>query len=295
MKLPMQDARVETGIAEPRSQPPDPGHPVSDRRESEAGFLLLFLIVAIFLVTLTLAIAAPRIARSIQRDREQETRQRAGQYTRAIQLYYRKNKNYPASMEALKKSNNIRYLRQEYIDPMTGKNDWKLIHVGENKTTVKGFFGEDLPGIAGASGLSSIGGSSPAAGSGGSAASTSAFNNSGSNSQSGNSFGSSSTPTGGPGISSQDATTAKGSGGAFMGVAIPKDGESLLTVDEKSNYEDWEFLYDPRIEQLKAKASLLGGINSGSGTAPSGSTPIGGANPIGGTGQGISAPQGTPQ
>ncbi len=261
--------------------------------DDEAGFLLVFVIVAVFLVLLALAVAAPRIAMQIKREKEQETRERAAQYTRAIQLYYRKNKNYPASMDALKKSNNIRYLRQEYIDPMTGKNDWKLIHVGENKTTVKGFFGEDLPGIAGASGLSSAAGGGLGSNSSNTGATSTASPSAFSTGSSNSGLGTGSTGTGTTGgVSSQSASTFGGSGGgAFMGVGIPKDGDSLLTVNEQNNYQDWEFLYDPRIEALKAKASLIGGISSGSGSAPSGSTPIGGTSPTPGSGTTTPTPQ----
>ena len=256
-----------------------------ESRETEAGFLLIFIIVAVFLILLTLSIAAPRIAMQIKRDREQETRQRAAQYTRAIQLYYRKSKTYPASMEQLKKSNNTRYLRQEYIDPMTGQKDWKLIHVGENKTQVKGFFGEDLPGIAGASGLTSAasGGLSQNSPSSSAAGATgSAFNSSSPASAPNSAFGASASATGATtgssGVSSQSATTFGGSGGgAFMGVGIPKQGESLLTVNEQTTYQDWEFLYDPRIEALRAKATLTGGISSGSATSASGLSTIGGS------------------
>ncbi len=77
-----------------------------------------------------------------------ETIHRGNQYVRAIQLYYRKVGHYPGNMEQLEKTNNMRFLRQRYVDPMTGKQDWRLIHVGEAKTTVKGFFGQPLAGIA---------------------------------------------------------------------------------------------------------------------------------------------------
>ena len=71
----------------------------------------------------------------------------ATQYVRAIEVYYLKIGHYPGSIEQLEKTNNIRFLRQRYVDPMTGKDDWRLIQVGEAKTTVKGFFGQPLAGL----------------------------------------------------------------------------------------------------------------------------------------------------
>lgn len=111
------------------------------------------LLVAIFLLALlvlSLAVAAPRVAKSIQRDREVETMHRGKQYTRAIQLYYRRFHAYPPSVDTLVNTNNIRFLRKKYIDPMTGKDDWKPIMFGQNKTPLAmGFFGQPLGGVAG--------------------------------------------------------------------------------------------------------------------------------------------------
>jgi type II secretory pathway pseudopilin PulG len=109
-------------------------------RHEEQGFMLLGLIVAIFFVLLALSVAAPRVAQGLRREREVEAVHRGNQYVRAIRLYYRKFGHYPGSMDQLEKTNNIRFLRQRYVDPMTGKDDWRLIKVGEAKTTVKGFF-----------------------------------------------------------------------------------------------------------------------------------------------------------
>src|SRR5580698_2045975 len=111
--------------------------------------MLLVMVVAIFLVMLALSVAAPRMARELRREREVEAVHRGNQYVRAIRKYYQKNGNlYPGSIEQLEKTNNVRFLRQKYVDPMTGKADWRLIHVGEAKTTVKGFFGQPLLGLA---------------------------------------------------------------------------------------------------------------------------------------------------
>ena len=62
-----------------------------------------------------------------------------------------------------------------------------------------------------------------------------------------------------------------------MGVGSSATGDAILTVNEQTSYQDWEFLYDPRIEQLYAKGSLLGGIGLGTGTSGFGTPP--GATP----------------
>ena len=121
---------------------------VERQRQGEQGFMLVGLIVAIFFILLALSVAAPKVAQALRREKEVEAVHRGNQYVRAIRLYYRKFGHYPGSMEQLEKTNNIRFLRQRYIDPMTGKDDWRLIKVGEAKTTVKGFFGQPLAGLA---------------------------------------------------------------------------------------------------------------------------------------------------
>jgi hypothetical protein len=88
----------------------------------------------VFLLAASIAIAmyavAPRVAFESQRDKEQLLVDRGEQYKRAIQLYYRKFRKYPVKMEDLENTSNIRFLRKRYIDPMSGKDEWRLIHVG---------------------------------------------------------------------------------------------------------------------------------------------------------------------
>ncbi|MEO8736060.1 MAG: type II secretion system protein [Edaphobacter sp.] len=259
----------------------------ADQRQGEQGFLLLGLVVAIFLILLALGVAAPRVAHELRREREVETVHRGNEYVRAIQVYYRKVGHYPGSIEQLEKANNVRYLRKRYVDPMTGKDDWRLIHVGEAKTTVKGFFGQPLAGIAGsglgsASGMASPGGMGTPAGGmapglgtpssgaastlGSSLGGTSSATGFGGSSGAGNSSG---------GLGSQSAADFKGSGGPFVGVGLAKDGNSITVLNEQTTYPTWEFIYDPRIEQMKAKASLFGG-----GSASTSATAFGAASDI---------------
>jgi type II secretory pathway pseudopilin PulG len=195
------------------------------RQEAEDGFMLVGLIVAIFLILLVLGVAAPKVSQALKRDREVEAVHRGDQYVRALRLYTKRGKGpFPGSMDQLEKSNNIRYLRQRYIDPMTGKEDWRLIHVGEAKTTVKGFFGQPLtgmaPGLGSAAGMASGGGiGTGAAGSGQQAGSSSAFGGSafGSSSSGGYSsgaggLGGSTMPTLGGSSSSGTPTLGGGTG-----------------------------------------------------------------------------------
>ena len=55
---------------------------------------------------------------------------RGVQYSRAIRRYVKKTGRYPSRLEELENTNNIRFLRKRYTDPVTGK-DFKLLHVGE--------------------------------------------------------------------------------------------------------------------------------------------------------------------
>ena len=54
--------------------------------DGEEGYLLLWLVVVCFLLLLALGVAAPRVAKELERDREVESEHRAGEYVRANQL-----------------------------------------------------------------------------------------------------------------------------------------------------------------------------------------------------------------
>jgi len=81
-------------------------------------------------------------------------------------------------------------------------------------------------------------------------------------------------------------------------VGTSKTGPSLLAINgDEVKYEDWEFTYDPRVEQLRAQASLLGGApSSGSlgSLGSSGSTGSTGSSGPGGS-SGATGTSTTPQ
>src|SRR6202140_5300069 len=101
----------------------------------QRGYMLITLMLALALITIGLLTVLPEIGQQIRRDREEEMRHRGTAYMRAIQHFYKKNGRYPSRLEELENTNNIRFLRKRYKDPIsrdpdTGKErDFKLLHV----------------------------------------------------------------------------------------------------------------------------------------------------------------------
>ena len=159
------------------------------RTDPESGFVLLAVLFLVALILIGLAVAAPKVALSIRRDKELELIHRGNQYKRAIQLYYKKFGSYPANIDQLVNTNQVRFLRKRYVDPMTGKDDWKLIYYGQAHIPAMGLFGQPIAntGAVGAGGVGTPIGASPT---GTGVASTGSFGSTGSGSSS--SFGSSS-------------------------------------------------------------------------------------------------------
>jgi type II secretory pathway pseudopilin PulG len=257
------------------------------------------------LLILSLAVAAPSVAKSIQRDRDLETMERGKQYIRAVQLYYRKFHAYPPTIDALVKTNDIRFLRKRYLDPITGKDDWKPILFGQNKVpTAMGFFGQPLStggaiagiGPTGGNGMNGVNGAGQSGG---------LFNSSGgsgfgsSSSGSSSIFGSSSdtgtgatpttgTPTngaspttgaGGTDASGNPTTGATGTGqtgqtgqtfggAGIIGFSPASPKQSILIYKKKDHYNEWEFTYDPVMDMV-----TVGGGNTGMIGQPAGPTP----------------------
>ena len=100
-----------------------------NRPRSESGYAMLLVFLMAALIALALYSELPRIVFEAQRTKEQVLIERGEQYKRAIQLFVRKMGRYPATIEELENTNNIRFLRKRYIDPMTGKDKWRLIHI----------------------------------------------------------------------------------------------------------------------------------------------------------------------
>jgi len=94
----------------------------------ERGFALLIVFLLAAAIALMLYQQMPRVAFESERDKEELLIDRGEQFKRAIQLYVAINKRYPARIEDLENTNDKRFLRKRYIDPFTGKKEWRLVH-----------------------------------------------------------------------------------------------------------------------------------------------------------------------
>ena len=95
------------------------------------GFVLVSMICLLTVVTIMVAATVPVYRIQAQRAEEEELIFRGEEYMRAIQKYQRKFNTYPPSVEALLNTNGIRFLRQAYADPVTGK-PFRMIYINSN-------------------------------------------------------------------------------------------------------------------------------------------------------------------
>jgi type II secretory pathway pseudopilin PulG len=264
-------------------------------RKSERGYILLTLMLAVTLLAIAAAAIAPSLAFQVRRDREEELIHRGVQYSRAIRKYYKKFGRYPTRLEDLENTNNLRFLRRRYKDPITTK-DFKLLHFGEVQMTMGG-------GIAGATLASAMAargapGAGPTTSQGfslgtgpaqngqtqlGQANSTSVSAVSqvpgGDGEQTPVSGGQSAGPGG------QSGNQVFG-GGPIVGVVSTNKDETIREFNNKNHYNQWQFIYDPGTDRggllnTPAQPALQVAVQN---TQPGANGGVGGPAPTGAPG-----------
>lgn len=243
------------------------------RRQGEQGYIMLILLLTVAMMIIAAGVIVPSITFEIKRDREEEMIHRGVQYSRAIRAYYKKFGRYPAKIEDLENTNQMRFLRKRYKDPITGR-DFKLLHYGEAKLSLNGIAGGTIAGATPVSGIASSGGLGQVSTFGGNSGlgnnSNSLFSQ---NSQSTGTLttgtnpsqtpaapGDTSTDTAGPNATGSNNGTANSAGGTsgsntqfggapIVGVASTSKDTTIREFDHKKKYNQWQFVYDPTFDQ----------------------------------------------
>jgi hypothetical protein len=99
-------------------------------RASERGSALLIVFLFAAFVAIMLYEEMPVMAFEAQRAKEQLLVDRGNQYKQAVKVYWTHFQGrFPPDINGLENTNGIRFLRHRYKDPLTGKDDWRLLHM----------------------------------------------------------------------------------------------------------------------------------------------------------------------
>ena len=261
--------------------------PVRTKQRRDRGSMLLGVMFMMTMMVFTLLAVAPSFVQQAKRDREEEMIHRGTEYARAIRRYYKKFGRYPANIEQLQNTNQIRFLRKAYKDPLTKNGQWRLLQYADILPLVLGAnpLGSQSGGTAGAganqagaTGLpqqpaGSVGGSSQdetQPGGGGSPVANTG--EAAADPQAGPSPGAGTGQSGGVGgAQGQGAVGQAGSnntgvggqtfgGGGIVGVASKSNDPTIRIYNKKKTYDEWMFVYIPMMEGYNA---LLSGPYNG--------------------------------
>ena len=88
--------------------------------------IVVMMIAVLLLISLTASL--PSVYQEGTREKEKEAIFRGYQYGRAVARFHRQFNRYPVSVKELLQTNNMRFLRKEYSDPLDPKGKWRFIH-----------------------------------------------------------------------------------------------------------------------------------------------------------------------
>ena len=231
---------------------PSPNEPAANRpaARGDEGMVLIIVMFMATLMLVALTAVLPSVYQEGQREREEETIFRGTQYGRAVALFHRQFNRYPVNVKELLQTNNMRFLRHEYTDPLDPKGKWRFIHANaagvliDSKNQPVGMNGLNQPGNTG----SGFGQNSMGSGFG----QNSMGSGFGQNSMS-SGFGQSQSSSQGQGIQttspqfSQMSLSSSNSdnptmGGFIVGVAPTRHRESIKVWNKHKHYDEWEFI-----------------------------------------------------
>lgn len=229
--------------------------------------VLLIVMAVATLLLIALTAVLPSIYQEGQREREEELIFRGTQYGRAVALFHKQFGRYPTTTKELLQTNGMRFLRQEYRDPLDPKGKWRFVHVnaagvlldsvnqplGSNCGNPAGLgqanSTNSMQGAGSSFGSSSFGsssmGNSSMGGTSMGGSSTGCSNSMGTqgnlSSMGANSMGAGSSQTG-PSSSFFGGSSNQIQGAFIAGVAPTSHHESIKIWQKHHRYDEWEFL-----------------------------------------------------
>jgi type II secretory pathway pseudopilin PulG len=248
------------------------------RRHSERGYILLILLLFTAVLSISLLAAVRRLDFQVKRDREEEMIHRGVQYSRAVRRFYKKFGRYPTRIEDLESTNNLRFLRKRYKDPLnrdpkTGKElDFKLLHLQDVQMS---FNSAPTPGVVAVSDLAN--GAPAQSSTDVQAGAPGALNNNtagptgqGTGPIAGQQNPQNSQPNDQSNAQPDQANAGQGTpppaqplpqqlgangapqvfgGGAIVGVASANKDKTIRVFNKKDHYNQWQFIYDPTTDR----------------------------------------------
>jgi type II secretory pathway pseudopilin PulG len=254
------------------------------RNSRQRGYVLLVLLLFVALLSIGLMAAVRKIEFQVKRDREEELIHRGVQYSRAVRRYFKKFGRYPTRIEDLESTNNMRFLRKRYKDPMnrdpeTGQErDFKFLHLQDVQSSFAGaptrgmVAAADLasadpsqasaevqagapgalnntPGGPSGRGPSAITGQQDAAGDQDQSQQSQAQQN---QLQQGQAAAGAQTPPAPQPLSQRlgpNGAPQVFGGGAIAGVASLSKEKTIRVFNKKEHYNQWQFIYDPSTDR----------------------------------------------
>jgi len=228
------------------------------KTQSESGYVLLALLLFVALLSIGVFTTIQKIEFQIKRDREEEMIRRGVQYSRAVRKYFKAFGRYPTRIEELENTNNQRFLRRRYKDPITGK-DFKLLRLGD----VQMSFGS--PAAVPVSQMNNQQQGAPEALNGGAqtptgpgpsaiASQNSPTETPNDTSQANQGVADTSTGTPPPPQPLSQQAGPNGApqvfgGGGIVGVASLSKDKTIREFNKKNHYNQWQFIYDPSTDR----------------------------------------------
>jgi general secretion pathway protein G len=134
LKVQSSKFKVQSFFKDRRVKTEDQSQIANRKSPIQAGFSLLELMIAMFILIILISVALPTYQRSVQHAREVVLKENLWQMRRAIDQYSADKGKLPQSLDDLI---NEKYLREKPVDPITEKAEWKEIQ-GEDSNSSDG-------------------------------------------------------------------------------------------------------------------------------------------------------------